>query len=128
MNTWTHAELQHLRDAWEIDVICWRDDGSLHGPVTLWHCVLEKELFVRPMRGGEVEWLFWALRTGHGQITIGDVARDVQWQLAAPGVRIPLDSALHEKYDRFGAGAVRAIADDDALAALRVVPLPRLTL
>lgn len=124
MSAWQEEELQLLRDAWEVAVACPRPDGTLHGPVSLWHAVVNGGLYIRSAKGTNTQWFHWALRAGTGWLEVGDARTNVRFSLAAPMVHAELDAALHAKYHRFGPHTLAAITGNDAQEfTLLVVPL-----
>jgi len=124
MSTWTDDELRRIDRATELRISSQRPDGSLRPPVTIWHTVVGDALYIRSARGPENGWFRRALNAGHGRIEAGGVTKDVTFTLADTEIRDALDAALHEKYDRYGAGPVGAITGPDVLNTTLIV-LPR---
>jgi hypothetical protein len=123
MVTWTDDELRRIGGADELRVTSERPDGSLRPFTTIWHSTLGGELYIRSAHGPENSWFRRARQAGVGRISSGGVEKDVTFELADPGVREALDAALHQKYDRYGAGPVGAITGDDVLeTTLKVTP------
>jgi hypothetical protein len=122
--SWTADELASINRASELRIASHRTDGSLRPFTTIWHGVLGDSLYVRSAHGPENGWFRRALAAGTGRVSAGGVEKDVAFQIAEPGIRADLDSALHEKYDRFGPGPVAAITGPDVLeTTLKVTPL-----
>jgi hypothetical protein len=123
MTTWIQDELRKIDGATELRVATQRTDGTLRPYVTIWHTTVGDALFIRSAHGPENGWFRRALQAGIGRIDAGGVSKAVTFELASPAVRSDLDTALHNKYDRYGPGPVGAITGDDVLeTTLKVLP------
>lgn len=121
--TWDTDELRRIDDASELRIASHRRDGTLRPFITIWHSTVGDALYIRSARGPENGWFRRALASGSGRISAGGVEKDVTFEPAEPGIRVDLDRALHEKYDRFGPGPVAAITGSDVLeTTLKVMP------
>ncbi|MET0297088.1 MAG: DUF2255 family protein [Microbacterium sp.] len=123
MSTWDADDLRRVDAASELRISSARPDGTLTRAIPIWHAAVGDALYVRSAHGPDNGWFRRAKRSGAGRISAGGVVQDVEFVVADPEIRGPLDAALHAKYDRFGPGPVGAITGDDVLeTTLRVVP------
>ena len=123
MTAWTADELRRIGGATELRVTSQRPDGTLRPFTTIWHATVGDTLYIRSAHGPENGWFRRARRSGQGRVSAGGIEVDVTFRVADPEVRPSLDSALHAKYDRYGAGPVGAITGDDVLeTTLEVLP------
>jgi hypothetical protein len=123
MTTWTKDELLKIDGATELRVASQRTDGTLRPYVTIWHTTVGDALYLRSAHGPENGWFRRAEQAGVGRIEAGGVSKAVSFELADPAVRSDLDTALHNKYDRFGPASVGAITGDNVLeTTLKVLP------
>ncbi|WP_291049750.1 DUF2255 family protein [Herbiconiux sp.] len=125
MSAWTSDELHRIGAATELRVTSQRPDGTLRPYATIWHSPLGDALYIRSAHGPDNGWFRRALASGTGRITAGGVEKDVTFELADPSICTALDTALHQRYDRFGPGPVAAITGPDVLdTTLKVTPRP----
>lgn len=87
-----------------------RPDGGMHGPITLWHGIVNDAVYVRSACGAQAEWFRCARKAGAGLIELDGVTRAVRFQIErADALHNALDEALHRKCDTFGTNPVTAI-------------------
>lgn len=120
-SSWTGDELRRIDTASELRVASERRDGTLRPYTTIWHTVVDGNLYIRSAHGPENGWFRRAKAAGVGRISAGGVEKDVSFALAGPGIRSTLDDALHRKYDRYGPGPVGAITGNDVLETTLLV-------
>ena len=122
MADWNPTELEQIASAPEIEVSSLREDGALTKPVTIWAVRVDRELYVRSVRGGAGGWYRAARRRHEGRIEAGDVAVDVAFEDAPHHLDAEIDAAYKEKYG-YPSGPVDSIITADAQATTtRVFP------
>lgn len=121
--TWTDEDLDRNGQAEELDLAPRRPDGTLHSFATMWVVRANGGLYVRSAGGPERPWFRHALATGSGRIRAGGVEVDVQFAEAGPDAHSAIDSAYHEKYDRYGATIVGHVTGPEAYpVTVRLIP------
>ncbi|MBP6996161.1 MAG: DUF2255 family protein [Phycicoccus sp.] len=120
MTSWPPAQLGAIDADAEIDVAAARPDGTLRPFRTIWHVVVDHQLYIRSVRGTAGAWYRGVERTGTGRLSTGRDAIDVTF--ARDDSR---DELIDQAYrDKYGSGSpVRAITSAQARATtLRVEP------
>jgi hypothetical protein len=116
--------LDRLAQAEELDLASRRDDGSLSVFTTMWVVRVGESAYVRSARGPSGAWYRRALRYGAGRVAAGGIQADVTFEQVPVDdeVHAALDTAYHQKYDRYGSQIVGTVVGPDAAAVtLRLV-------
>ena len=106
MSGWTDEELQRIGGAEELRLASRRQDGSLRPFTTMWVVRAGNGLYVRSAGGANRPWYRHALASGAGRIEAGGDGTEVHFGTAAPETSQQIDSAYHDKYDRYGPAIV----------------------
>lgn len=123
MSTWTEHELQQVDSTDELQVASYRPDGTLRPYVTIWTARLGDGVYVRSAYGPDNGWFRRAKTSGAGRVRVGDVERDVRFEVPDDDVHAPLDDVYRAKYGRFGERMVGTVAGPALkTATLRAVP------
>ncbi|WP_139416633.1 DUF2255 family protein [Agromyces laixinhei] len=120
MGAWTAAELKELDDAYEVKVAGRRADGSSRTLTTVWHVVVDGDLYLRSVKGTDGQWYKGVVRNFEGFLSWNSTTREVAFTLDASH-----DDAVDAAYvARYGNGAPsRSITSASAReTTLRVDP------
>jgi hypothetical protein len=97
MQEWTVDELARIGRASELRVAGRRPDGELRKLVTIWHVIVDGELYFRSVYGTKGGWYRGTQATGRGRIESGGVAKDVTFTLDSTRDD-EVDAAYRRKY------------------------------
>ncbi|UED82931.1 DUF2255 family protein [Streptomyces profundus] len=124
MATWTSDELDTIGTADELEIAPLRDDGTPHGPVTIWVVRHGDDLFVRSYRGRGGVWFQTTRARGEGHVQAGGVDRDVRFaEETDPAANEAIDAAYRTKYQRYGSQYVDPMVAGPAReATIRLLP------
>ncbi|RMI45411.1 DUF2255 family protein [Streptomyces triticirhizae] len=124
MATWSNEELDTIGGADELEIVPLREDGTEHGPITIWVVRHGDGLYVRSARGREGRWFNAARERHEGRVQAGGLDREVTFvELGDDGLNDAIDEAYRSKYRRYGAQYVDPIVGSGARAAtLSVLP------
>ncbi|WP_308467345.1 DUF2255 family protein [Rathayibacter soli] len=123
MTSWTGDELDQIGHADELRISSYRKDGTPRAFVTIWAVRVGESIYVRSAHGPENPWFVRALRSGAGRIEAGGVGRDVSFTAANAAEQNAIDTAYHQKYDRYGQRIVASVVGEKAHAlTLRLTP------
>ncbi len=124
MNAWTTEQLRRIGEARELELASRRPDGTLNPYVTMWVVRTGDDIYVRSAGGPRRSWYRAALASGRGRIRAGGVEADVTFAAAEPHAQAGIDTAYHDKYDRYGPGPVGHVTRPGSHAVtIRLVPL-----
>jgi hypothetical protein len=112
--TWTQEQLSRIGDSPELQLAARRDDGTIGRHTTMWVVRVGDDLYVRSAGGPTRPWYRHARASGSGHVRVGDVASDVSFDDPPDDQQAAIDSAYHDKYDRYGPGPVRHVTGADA--------------
>lgn len=98
MADWNPTVLATIGATHEVEVSSLREDGTLTKPVTIWAVRVDKELYVRSVRGDSGAWWEAAEGRHEGRLEAGDVAVDVTWVDAVGERDEEIDAAYEAKY------------------------------
>ena len=125
MTTWSNHELERIGNAQELRLASARADGSQRPYTTMWVVRVGDEIFVRSAGGPERAWYRHAKTSGAGRICAGGVERDVTFAEATADAQTAIDTAYHNKYDRYGPNIVGHVVGPAARAVtVRLRPAP----
>ena len=123
MSSWTEQELQQVDSTDELQVSSYRPDGTLRPYVTIWTARLGDDVYVRSAYGPDNGWFRRAKASGTGRVRVGDVERDVRFEVPDDDVHAPLDDVYRAKYGRYDERIVGTVVGPALKAAtLRAVP------
>jgi hypothetical protein len=121
--TWTNDELSAVATPDELRIATRRRDGTLRGPVTIWHVRLGNDLYVRSVNGPTAAWYRGAQTRRRARIAAGGVERDVELLEADHGLDDQIDAEYRTKYRRYSENTLRRITSPQARSTtLRLVP------
>ncbi|GHO70489.1 hypothetical protein KSC_093810 [Ktedonobacter sp. SOSP1-52] len=105
MTNWTQKELERIGAADELQLASFKQDGTLHKPVTIWVVRVGDDLYVRAYRGRETAWFRQTRRRPEGRIGAGGVTKDVAFVDASTDevLNHEIDAAYQSKYRRYSA-------------------------
>ena len=107
--SWTPQELSRIETADELQVSCYRPDGTLRPYVTIWAVRSGDDAYIRSAYGPGNGWFRRARAAGAGRVRVGGLEADVTFEAPAPGVHADIDRAYHAKYDRYDARIVDTV-------------------
>jgi hypothetical protein len=123
MSAWSENEREAIGSADELGIASRRSDGSLRPYVTIWVVRVGDDLFVRSAAGPDNPWFRRAKASGTGRIRAGGIERDVVFDDAPAELHTAIDTAYHEKYDRFGPRFVDPVVGDHVTdVTIRLLP------
>ncbi len=111
--SWGPGELEAIDAVDELRIASYRADGSLRPYVIIWMVAVDGDLYVRTWGNPPPGWFRRAKASGRGRIQAGGVERDITVAGADPRVRERIDDAYASKYERYGAGNLRAMTGPD---------------
>ena len=95
---WTDEELT-VANKEDIHIAAPNEDGTMHAPTWIWVVVADGNLYVRSYNGKNGRWYSAAKRSGHGQVTFGAIAKDVDFEfINDPEIDAKVDDAYKQKY------------------------------
>ena len=95
---WTDEELA-VANKEDIRIAAPNEDGTMHAPTWIWVVVADGNLYVRSYNGKTGRWYLAAKRAGHGQVTFGDITKDVNFEfIDDPMIDAKVDEAYKQKY------------------------------
>ncbi len=95
---WTDEELA-VANKEDIHIAAPNEDGTMHAPTWIWVVVADGNLYVRSYNGKTGRWYLAAKRAGHGQVTFGDITKDVNFEfIDDPMIDAKVDEAYKQKY------------------------------
>lgn len=98
MTTWDPDILTRIDAAEELTIAPARRDGDGHRtPVTIWHVVVDGQLYVRAYMGDASRWFRAARARGVGRISAGGVTVDATFD---PDIDHGADGAIDAAYQR----------------------------
>jgi hypothetical protein len=92
---WTDEELA-VANKEDIYIAAPNEDGTMHAPTWIWVVVADGNLYMRSYNGKNGRWYSAAKRAGHGQVTFGDIKKDVDFE--DPVIDVKVDEAYKQKY------------------------------
>ncbi|MBB6242399.1 MULTISPECIES: DUF2255 family protein [unclassified Rhodanobacter] len=99
MNTWSHEQLERIKQSDDLHVAPFRQDGTTPGtPTWIWSVVVGDELYARAYHGRASRWFQAALAQGAGRITIVDMDLPVTFELVQDALNNQIDAAYQAKY------------------------------
>jgi hypothetical protein len=113
---WTTDELAGVGHSTELHLASYGPDDVLGPFTTMWVVRVGDVLYVRSAGGPTRPWYRRARASGRGRVRAGGVDVDVDFADAAADAGGAIDTAYHQKYDRFGPGPVGAVTGNDAHA------------
>ncbi|HLW70498.1 MAG TPA: DUF2255 family protein [Candidatus Binataceae bacterium] len=123
MTTWTREDLDQLGAAEELALAPLRRDGTQSKPVTIWVVRVGDELCVRSVNGRTSRWFRGTQARHNGNISAGEVEKEVIFIDADPGLNDAIDAAYRAKYRRYQARIVDSIVSPAARSAtIRLLP------
>lgn len=97
MSTWNAQDLATLTRAGEIQVAGRRKDGSSRTLTTVWHVVVDGELFVRSVYGPDGQWYKGVMRHREGFVRWGGQTHEVTF-VPDSGADDAIDAVYFAKY------------------------------
>jgi hypothetical protein len=126
MTSWTRHDLERIGSADELQLASFKQDGTLHKPVTIWVVRVGDDLYVRAYRGRETAWFRHLQRRHEGRIEASEVTKDVTLVDASSDEALnnQIDAAYQSKYRRYGATYVGSmIAPHARVTTLKLMPV-----
>jgi hypothetical protein len=121
--TWTNEELSAIAPPDELEIATRRRDGTLRGPVTIWHVRVGDDLYVRSVNGPTAAWYRGAQTCRQARVAAGGVERDVKLLDADHGLDDQIDAGYRTKYGRYSENTLRRITSPEARSTtLKLVP------
>ncbi|CQR55904.1 DUF2255 family protein [Paenibacillus riograndensis] len=125
MGTWSNEELRKIRDADDLHISPFREDGVTYGtPTWIWSVVVESSIYVRAYYGQNSRWYQAAVRQKAGRITVAGMAFEVSFEPIEGQMSDVIDNAYRTKYK--GSPYLDAMISTRARSAT-VKVLPRMT-
>src|SRR2546421_11038245 len=102
MTSWTNNDLGRIGAADELQLMSFKEDGTLRKPVTIWVVRVGDDLYVRVYRGRETAWFRHIQRRHEGRIGAGGGTKGVTGVdgNCAQAVNNKIDAAYHSKNQR----------------------------
>ena len=125
MTNWTHNDLGSIGTADELQLMSFKEDGTLRKPVTIWVVRVGDDLYVRAYRGPETAWFRHIQQRHEGRIEAGGVTKDVTFAnvSANEALNNKIDAAYQSKYQKYSATYVDPMIAPQARATtLQLVP------
>ena len=124
MANWTSDELDTIGGAEELRIAPLHDDGTEHGPVTIWVVRHGDGLYVRSAGGRRGHWFNAARERHEGRVLAGGLERNVRFvEQGDDATNEAIDAVYRDKYRGYGARYVDPIVGAGARAAtLSLVP------
>lgn len=124
MTAWTHAELDRIGRAEELDIASARGDGSLTKPVTIWVVRTGEDLYVRSaVKFAKAAWYRATKFSRTGHISAAGVEKDVSFVDAERERPDEVDAAYWKKYGKYEKSIVEPCVSREARATtIRLVP------
>lgn len=97
MTGWTDAQLRELDRAGEVRVAGRRADGTSRTLTTVWHVVVDGDLYLRSVKGPEGEWYKGVARHFEGFLRWGGTTHEVVFTLD-PSHDDEIDAVYYAKY------------------------------
>lgn len=95
---WTDEELA-VANKEDIHIAAPNEDGTMHAPTWIWVVVVDGNLYVRSYNGKNGSWYSAAKRVGYGQVTVGDITKDVDFEfIDDPMIDTKVNEAYKQKY------------------------------
>ncbi|KAF0094353.1 MAG: hypothetical protein E1N59_2069 [Puniceicoccaceae bacterium 5H] len=100
MTDWSQEDLQKIRDADDLHVSPFREDGKTYGtPTWIWSVVVDGRLYVRAYNGQNSRWYQAAVKQKAGRIHIAGMQREVVFQpVDDTQLNGQIDAAYRSKY------------------------------
>ncbi|KWX80892.1 hypothetical protein AMQ84_01970 [Paenibacillus riograndensis] len=125
MGTWSNEELRKIRDADDLHISPFREDGVTYGtPTWIWSVVVESSIYMRAYYGQNSRWYQAAFRQKAGRITVAGMAFEVSFEPIEGQTSDVIDNAYRTKYK--GSPYLDAMISTRARSAT-VKVLPRMT-
>lgn len=100
MNTWPKEELRAIREADDLHVSPFREDGKTYGtPTWVWSVVVDGDLYVRAYNGQTSRWYQAAKRENAGRVTVAGLTKEVTYEPVEGPINDQIDEAYEEKYN-----------------------------
>ena len=126
MTDWTRNDLESIVAAEELQLVTFKQDGTLRKPVTIWIVRVDDDLYIRSWRGPTGAWFRQAQQRPEGRIVAGGVTKDVTFVDASSDEALnnKIDAAYQSKYRRHSATYVRPMIAPQARATtLKLAPV-----
>jgi Uncharacterized protein conserved in bacteria len=92
MDTWLKEELLKIKEADDLHISPFREDGVTYGtPTWIWSVVVNDSLYVRAYYGQNSRWYQAAVRQMAGRITVAGMTKEVLFE--------PIDGQLNDMID-----------------------------
>ncbi|MBB6637057.1 DUF2255 family protein [Cohnella thailandensis] len=99
MGTWLKEELLKIKDADDLHISPFREDGVTYGtPTWIWSVVVNDSLYVRAYYGQNSRWYQAAVRQMAGRITVAGMTKEVSFEPIEGQVNDVIDNAYRAKY------------------------------
>jgi hypothetical protein len=99
--TWSKEELHKIREADDLLISPFREDGESYGtPTWIWSVAVDGHLYVRAYNGKESGWYQAAMQQKAGRITAAGMTKEVTFESVAGPVNDHIDNAYRAKYRR----------------------------
>ncbi|SFB63017.1 hypothetical protein SAMN05216312_1266 [Cohnella sp. OV330] len=99
MGTWSNEDLLKIKDADNLHISPFREDGVTYGtPTWIWSVVVEGSLYVRAYYGQNSRWYQAAIRQKAGRITIAGMTKEVSFEPIEGQTNDVIDDAYRAKY------------------------------
>ncbi len=120
---WSQDELAAFAAPDELEIASRRPDGTLRGPVTIWHVRVGDDMYVRSVNGPTSGWYRGALTSRQARVAAGGVEQDVELIDADHGLDDRIDAGYRDKYRRYSENTLRRITSPEARSTtLKLVP------
>lgn len=114
MAMWTHAELDKIATADELQIAPLRRDTTVQKPVTIWVVRVGDDIYARSAYGRSAAW-FRRIQMHHeARIRAGGVEKVVTVLDADPNLNDDIDTEYRSKYHRHGATYVNMMVSPEA--------------
>jgi hypothetical protein len=122
MTTWTTDELARVAEAYELDMITFRKDGTPRASVSIRVVRVGDDLDVRSWRERDGARFRAALGRREGHIRAGGVEKGVTLvEECDPGINDEIDAAYRTKYRRSAPYVTPMISPDARAATLKLI-------
>jgi hypothetical protein len=121
---WSHAELQEINAARELQIASRRADGTLHQWVPIWVVSTGGLVYVRTWYRRDTGWFGHVVASRRARIRVPGLDADVAVEdvgEGTPELRAGVNAAYETKYGR-GGGTEQMVSAEAAAATLRLNP------
>ncbi|MFS0560431.1 DUF2255 family protein [Terribacillus sp. 179-K 1B1 HS] len=99
-NTWPKEELTKIKEADDLHISPFREDGITYGtPTWIWSVVVGENLYVRAYSGQNSRWYNAALQQKAGRITVDGMTKEVILETVEVSINDKIDEAYKAKYN-----------------------------